>query len=109
MKPSLFQCVIAVALLASAAGNAAAPAAEPVAELVATRATVQSRFEEDGGARVYVRLRLQLPGHLPFTTLSYRVPDRAVWEGLNRRDQVAFSAARIAGENTVTAIRTLPP
>lgn len=105
MKPSLLQCVIAVALLASAAGSAAAPAAEPVA----TRATVQSRFEEDGGARLYVRLRLQLPGHQPFTTLSYRVPDRAVWEGLNRHDQVAFSAARIAGENTVTAIRTLPP
>jgi Cu/Ag efflux protein CusF len=107
MKHSLsWRAAVAALWAASAIGGAAAPAA---AEPVATRATVQSRFEEDGGARLYVLLRLQLLVHAPFTTLTYRVPDRAVWERLQRRDQVEFSAARVAGENTVTAIRTLPP
>ena len=106
MKLSLsWRAAVAALCTASAIGAAAAPAAEPVP----MRGMVQSRFEEDGGARLYVRLRLQLPGYLPFTTLTYRVPDRAMWQGLHQRDQVAFTAARIAGENTVTAIHTLPP
>lgn len=113
-KAPVYWRVAATVLLATwCVGSAAAPAvvperAMPPAVQVPMQATVQSTFQEDGGARLYVRLRLRLAVHLPFTTLTYRMPDRAVWMALRERSQVEFSASRIAGENTVTAIRALP-
>jgi Cu/Ag efflux protein CusF len=108
---TLVRCAAAAVLLATgmpthAAGPAAGAAA--ATDTVLTQATVQSRFAEDGGTRLYVRLKLQQIGHAPFTTLSYRVPDRATWERLQPREKLAFSAARIDGENTLTAVRILP-
>lgn len=101
----LRHAAVAVLMAAGVPGHAAAPAAT---DQVLTQATVQSRFEEDGGARLYVRLKLRLIVEAPFSTLTYRVPDRATWERLQPRDKVAFSAARIGGENTLTAVRVLP-
>jgi hypothetical protein len=108
---SLLRCAAAAVLLAAGApGHAAEPVtgATKATDKVLTQATVQSRFEEEGGARLYVRLKLRLIVQAPFTTLTYRVPDRVTWEGLQPREKVVFSAARIGGENTLTAVRVLP-
>lgn len=105
------RCATLAALLAAVVSAHAREAVThaPVAnDKVLTQATVQSRFEHEGGARLYVRLKLQSIRHAPFSTLTYRVPDRATWEGLQPRAKVAFSAARIDGENTLTAVRVLP-
>jgi hypothetical protein len=43
---------------------------------VYTRATVRSVFEEDGGKRLYIRLKLIPRGKIHFSTLTFRVLDR---------------------------------
>jgi Cu/Ag efflux protein CusF len=76
---------------------------------VTTRGEVRSVFEEDDGRRVYIRLRLAAMRHHPFSTLTYRVPDRAFIAGLREGMQVEFQAARMAGENRLTMIRPVAP
>ncbi len=89
----------------AATPEAAAPADAPVE----ARATLRSVTEEDGGKRVYVHLKI-LPGaKLPFTTLRYRVRDKAMLAGLQEGASVKFRAERIAGENTLLAIRAVAP
>lgn len=95
---------IAVAMFAALAA-AALPAA---ADLVETRATVRSVTEEDGGKRVYVYLKILPRGKVPFTTLRFRVRDRAVLAGLGEGASVKFRAERIDGENTLLAIHAVP-
>jgi len=93
--------------------TAAAPAATsggpPAAAGVFTRATVRGVYEEDGGKRLYIRLKLIPRGKIPFSTLTYRVLDRALVAGIAEGASVAFRAERIDGENTLTAIRPAPP
>jgi CubicO group peptidase (beta-lactamase class C family)/Cu/Ag efflux protein CusF len=84
------------------------PAPE-AAVAVETRAILRDVFEEDDGKRVYIRLKLAPRAKLPFTTLTFRVRDRALITGLATGDRVAFRAERVDGENNVIAIRTLPP
>ncbi|MBA3592912.1 MAG: copper-binding protein [Polaromonas sp.] len=74
-----------------------------------TRATVRSIFEEDGGQRIYIRLKLVQLHDKPFTTLTFRVTDRALLAGLAEGSSVAFTAARSAGENTITSLRAAAP
>lgn len=74
-----------------------------------TRAVVRSIAEEDGGRRVYVRLKLVPTAKIPFSTLTYRVPDRRLLAGLREGDSVAFRAERRGGENVLTAVRVVPP
>jgi Cu/Ag efflux protein CusF len=88
---------------------AAAPATPSAAAGVFTRATVRGIFEEDGGKRVYIRLKLVPQGKIPFSTLTFRVPDRSLVAGIADGASVAFRAERIGGENTLVAIRPAPP
>ena len=76
---------------------------------VETRATLHSITEEDGGERVYVHLKIVPRAKLPFTTLRFRVRDRGLLAGLREGATVKFRAERVEGENTVLAIRAVPP
>jgi Cu/Ag efflux protein CusF len=103
--------LIALLALAGVGGRAAtqlsaAARSEPVVE---TRATVRSTFEEDGGRRFYIRLKLVPRGKLPFTTITYRVLDRGLVAHVREGDNVAFRAQRIDGENVLTALRAVAP
>jgi Cu/Ag efflux protein CusF len=90
------------AMLAVPASAQQAPGA------VYTRAEVRSIFQQD--QRTYIRLKLMLPpADLPFTTVTYRVPDPAALAGLRKGASVAFIAQRSGGENAITTIRPAPP
>lgn len=113
-KVMLFAALVALALPATAvqepAGErrgAAAAAATPAA-VVETRATLRSVTQEEGGKRVYVHLKILPRGKVPFTTLRFRVRDRALLAGLAEGASVKFRAERIEGENTLVAIRAVP-
>ena len=75
---------------------------------VETRAIVRSVGMEDG-QHLYIRLKLLPQPKVPFSTLTFRVLDARLVEGLREGDSVAFTAARVEGENRLTAIRTVPP
>jgi Cu/Ag efflux protein CusF len=77
-------------------------------QAVETRAVVRSTFEE-GGDRLYIRLKLVPRRKLPFTTITYRVRDRALVANVREGDSVVFRAQRIGGENVLTALRAVPP
>lgn len=104
--------ILALALLAGAAHAQTAPPAQgataPAITGVATRATLRSSFSEDAGRRHYVRLRLELTHAMPFSTITYRLPDPGWLAGLPIGSRVVFTAARIDGENTLTAIAKAP-
>lgn len=76
---------------------------------VETRATLRAVTEEDGGGRIYVHLKIVPRAKLPFTTLRFRVRDRALLAGLREGASVKFRAERVEGENTLVAIRAVPP
>jgi CubicO group peptidase (beta-lactamase class C family) len=88
---------------ATFAGAAAAQASP-----VETRAILRSMTEEDGGRRAYVHLKVVPEANRPFTTLRFRVRDRALVAGLRAGASVKFRAERIDGENTLIAIRAVP-
>ena len=87
------------------------PSAAAVKEdsAVETRATLGTVAEADSGTRVYVHLKIAPQAKLPFTTLRFRVRDRTLLDGLREGSSVKFRAERIDGENTLVAIRAVPP
>lgn len=106
--------VVALFLVATAVAAASremppAPANPQEPAQVETRATLRSVTEEDGGKRVYVHLKIVPRAKLPFTTLRFRVRDRALLAGLQEGASVRFRAERVEGENTVLAIRAVAP
>ena len=101
--------LVAAAVAATAREKPTAPANLQQTTQVETRATVRLVTEEDGGERVYVHLKIVPRAKLPFTTLRFRVRDRALLAGLHEGASVKFRAERIEGENTVLAIRAVPP
>jgi Cu/Ag efflux protein CusF len=114
-KAMMLAALVALALPAAAvqghAGerrDAPAAAATP-ASVVETRATLRAVTEEEGGKRVYVHLKILPRGKVPFTTLRFRVRDRALLAGLAEGASVKFRAERIEGENTLVAIRAVTP
>lgn len=105
---------LVVAATREHAGEAAESSAPSVAVTqevapVETRATFRSVTEEDGGARVYVHLKVVPGANLPFTTLRFSVRDKSILAGLREGAHVKFRAERIDGENSLTAIRAVPP
>lgn len=104
-----------LSLLAAHLGHAAGPApagagtAASSQQQVETHATVRSIFEEDGGRRIYIRLKLAQLENKPFPVLTYRVTDRAMLAGITEGSSVAFTAARAGGENTITSLRAAAP
>lgn len=73
---------------------------------VYTRGALHSLSKEEDGRQATVRIKI-LPGNAPFTTLTYRLPDRRLAAGLREGAEVAFIARRIDGENTVTDLRPI--
>jgi Cu/Ag efflux protein CusF len=102
-------CALQLGTAATAAPPAGSSGGPSQDGAVFTRATVRGVFEEDGGKRLYIRLKLIPRGKLPFSTLTYRVLDRSLVAGMGEGASVAFRAERIDGENTLTAIRPAPP
>jgi len=93
---------------AGARDQPAAPASSQKTAAVETRATFRAVTEEDGGQRVYVHLKVLPHAQLPFTTLRFRVLERALLAGLREGASVKFRAERIEGENTLVGIRAVP-
>jgi Cu/Ag efflux protein CusF len=91
--------------IANAGGSEESSAA---ATEVYTRAVVRSISKEDG-ERLYIRLKLIPRAKIPFSTLTYRVFDERLVQGLREGDSVAFKAERRDGENVVTAIHAAVP
>lgn len=85
-----------------------ASAAAAQASSVEMRAIMRSLTEEDGGKLAYVHLKVVPGANLPFTTLRFRVRDKALVAGLREGSSVKFRAERIDGENTLMAIRAVP-
>ena len=106
MIAAVLPAQIAIAKDSAASKN---EAAVPGGASVYTRATVRSTFEEEGGKRLYIRLKLLPHGQLPFTTITFRVLDRTLIAGLSEGASVAFVAERRDGENVLTSIRAMPP
>lgn len=112
MRMFLAAAVVLAPYAASAVSQAGLVDAQTAlvgAPTVYTRAIVQSISEEDGGKRIYIRLKLLPRAKIPFSTLTYRVLDRSLIAGLHQCASVAFHAQRIEGENTLTGIRTATP
>lgn len=100
---------VVAATLEHAGPREASPAAAQETSSVETRATVRSITGEQGDKGVYVRLKVVPHAKLPFTTLRFRVRERALLAGLREGASVKFRAERIEGENTLVAIRAVPP
>ena len=104
-----------LSLLAAHPGHAAGPtpagagAAASAQQPVETHATVRSILENDGGQRIYIRLKLAQLENKPFPILTYRVTDRAMLAGIAEGSSVAFTAARAAGEHTIISLRPAEP
>lgn len=105
----LEQVVAATREHAALQAGSAAPAALQGSGQTETRATLRAVTEEDGAERVYVHLKIVPGAKLPFTTLRFRVRDRGLLAGLAEGASVKFRAERVEGENTVVAIRAVPP
>lgn len=110
----VFAASLALGLGFSAVGVALPALAEeaPKADMtdkadpVLTRARLLSVFKEDGN-RLYVRLKLLPHSKLPFATQTLRVADRALVADIPEGAWVKFTARRMDGENTVTAIQVV--
>ena len=95
---------IAAAMSVIAMSGAAAQGNEPA--LVSTRARLTSSYEEPDG-KLYVRLKL-LPGaKIPFTTQTFRLPDRSLLADIPEGSWVKFTTKHIDGENTLTSIHAV--
>ncbi|MDM0112810.1 copper-binding protein [Variovorax sp. J22R133] len=99
--------VIGVAALTSASAQDLPTHPSKEAATVFTRARLQSVFQEADG-KLYVRLKL-LPGaKIPFTTQTFRLPDRSLLAEIPEGSPVKFTSKQVDGENTVTAIHMAP-
>ncbi|MDP3136289.1 MAG: copper-binding protein [Burkholderiaceae bacterium] len=95
--------LLVATLLASAT---AVPADAPAsATAVYTRGEFRSVSVEDSGRRTYARINVVAGQALPFSTLRFRVLDRALVQDLKPGAKVEFRAQRLQGENTLTDLR----
>lgn len=74
------------------------------ADPVYTQGEFRSASQEKDGRR-YAHIKLAPERKIPFSTLSYRVLDPALLEGMKPGARVEFLAERRDGENVLTAIR----
>jgi Cu/Ag efflux protein CusF len=102
----LILCLSPCGLGAQAPVPERAPAAREAGS-VETRATLRSLVESEG--RLYVHLKIVPRANLPFTTIRFRVRDPALLAGLGEGASVKFRGERVDGENTLVAIRAVPP
>lgn len=95
---------IAVLMSVIATSGVAAQANDPAP--VSTRARLTSLFEEPGG-KLYVRLKLLPRSKIPFTTQTFRLPDRSLVADIPEGSWVKFTSKHVDGENTLTSIRAV--
>jgi Cu/Ag efflux protein CusF len=95
---------IAAAISIIAVSAVAAQADDPAP--VSTRARLTSLFEEPDG-KLYVRLKILPRAKIPFTTQTFRLPDRALVSGIPEGSWVKFTSKNVDGENIVTSIRVV--
>jgi serine-type D-Ala-D-Ala carboxypeptidase/endopeptidase len=81
----------------------------PIQEVVYTRGEFRGTFEEDGGRRLYARVKLAPGVKLPFSTLTFRVRDPKLVAGIASGAAVEFRAEPVDGERTITALRIPSP
>jgi hypothetical protein len=79
----------------------------PAQEVVYTRGELRGVFEEDGGRRHYAQVKLAPGRKIPFSTVTYRLADRKLVDGLSPGQAVEFRAERIDGENTITRMQAV--
>lgn len=96
------------ALIALTLGLALLPGAGAAQERVYTRATVR-QLPTASEQPAVVRLKIMPHGKIPFSTLSFRVDDARLLQGIAVGDEVGFIAERGAGVNTLKALRKVPP
>jgi len=97
----------AAALCAFAVPAASAPPDATVAtaaQRIYTRAVVRD-LPGANEQPALIRLKILPRGKLPFTTLTFRIEDRRLLDGIALGDEVGFIAERRDGGNTVTALR----
>jgi hypothetical protein len=100
----------ATMFLSAPAGTfAQSPPAARDAEVVYTRGEFRGTFEEEGGRRLYARIKLAPGRKLPFSTLTFRVRDPKLVVGIAPGATVEFRAEPVDGENTITALRIPSP
>ena len=98
-------CVTVLALLLWPWGTAFA---QDKAPRVYTRAVVRD-LPTDGAQPALLRLKIAPRGKLPFSTLTFRVQDRQLLQGIALGDEVGFIAERRPEGNTVIALRKVAP
>ena len=96
------------ALFVLTLGLALAPGAEAVPERVYTRATVR-QLPTASEQPAVVRLKIMPRGKIPFSTLSFRVDDARLLQGIAVGDEVGFIAESGASGNVLKVLRKVPP
>lgn len=79
-----------------------------IADPVHTRGEFRATSQDKDG-RSYAHIKLAPGSKIPFSTLTYRVPDPALLQGMKPGTVVEFLAERRDGENVLTAIRPALP
>lgn len=82
--------------------------AQGPAPRVYTRAVVRE-LPAVGAQPALLRLKIVPQGKLPFSTLTFRVQDRRLLNGIGLGDEVGFIAERRPEGNTVVALRKVAP
>jgi len=93
------------ALIGTSAASAQ-PGTDTAAEPVYTRARLVSVQKEADG-RLLVRLKLLPRSKIPFSTLTFRVVDRALLDDVPEGAWVKFTAQSVEGENLLTSIHVV--
>ena len=82
--------------------------AQGPAPRVYTRAVVRD-LSAASAQPALLRLKIVPRGKLPFSTLTFRVQDRRLLNGIALGDELGFIAARRPEGNTVVALRRVAP
>jgi hypothetical protein len=93
--------------LLAAAGPPPAVAAPP--QVVYTRAQVRALPAASGPEAGLLRLKIRPRARIPFSTLTFRVRDAALLDGIRVGDEVEFTARAEEGENVLTRLRKVAP
>lgn len=82
--------------------------ANPVAAPSATRAQIRA-INRAADGKIVIALKVVTEAKLPFTTLTFLVPDPSLVRGFAVGDEVFFTATRIAGQNSLLSLKKTAP
>jgi Cu/Ag efflux protein CusF len=108
--PALCSLAAAAALLCCMPGPlfAQTPVADQAAA-VYTHGEYRAVSRQDGGSSTFAHIKVAPGVKIPFSTITYRVRDAALLDGLQPGTRVEFRAERVEGENVLVAIRPRQP